>query len=184
MLADKLSVANAINKFKHDLCGVPRNDANNMEKQTKPTQAEILLKFVSESGAEFFTDEISDLYASISIDGHTEILLIERRDFLQWLQGLYYNRTGKSISGDALSQAIGVLCAKARFESGEPKKLNVRIAHHDGAFWYDLTNNAWEAVRITPDGWQSVKNPPIIFNRYRHQMAQVRPLQSGRADKI
>jgi 5S rRNA maturation endonuclease (ribonuclease M5) len=154
------------------------------EKEVKPSQAEILLKFVSKTGAYFFLDEISDLYAAIPVEEHTEILSLESRDFSRWLQGLYFKHTQKPLSGDALIQATGVICAKARFESGEPKKLNVRAANYGGAFWYDLTNSEWEAVRITPDGWQFVKNPPIIFTRYRHQVEQIRPKTSGRADKI
>lgn len=162
----------------------PIAEQDEQQEKAKPTQAEILLGFVQEKCIQLFSDEVSDLYAVIPVDGHTENLSLESTDFLRWLQGLYFNRTEKPISGDALKQAVGVLCAKAHFESDKPKKLDIRVANHNGAFWYDMTNNKWEAVKITADSWHLVRNPPTIFKRYRHQAPQVYPAASGDVRKI
>ena len=156
-------------------------------KEKSPTQGEILLQIVAGTGTSFFADEIADLYAVIPAGGHSELLRLDGGDFKLWLQSLYYGRTGKPISADALAQAIGVLGAKARFDGGGPRKLSTRVAEHDGAFWYDLTNGDWQAVKITPDGWNVSNSPPVIFNRYRHQAAQVMPRQpngKGGVEKI
>ena len=165
----------------------PESNKEKAEEKPKQTQAEILLGLVEQNGAEFFADEIADLYAAIPVDagrsdgGHTEVLPLDGGDFRLWLQGLYFSRTGKPVSGDALAQAVGVLCAKARFGGGKPKKLSVRVAEHGGAFWYDLTNSDWQAVKVTPEGWGFADRPPVIFKRYRHQTAQIRPVTpSGR----
>ncbi|RLA84122.1 MAG: hypothetical protein DRG40_06165, partial [Deltaproteobacteria bacterium] len=42
-------------------------------------------------------------------------------------------------------------------------------AWHEGGLWIDLSDENWRAVRITPDGWGVVDNPPIIFRRILYQ---------------
>ena len=65
-------------------------------------------------------------------------------------------------------------CAgKAKFE-GQQREIFTRIAHHDGAYWLDLCNDTWQAVRITRDGWQIIDAPPVLFTR----SATMRPLPS------
>lgn len=59
-----------------------------------------------------------------------------------------------------------------------------RVALHDSAFWYDLTNPVWQAVKVTADGWEVNSSPPILFNRYRHQNEQVLPQHNGDISRI
>ena len=73
--------------------------------------------------------------------------------------------------------------AKALFD-GPEIKLNLRVAEHDGALWYDLANEAWQAVKITPDGWEVVDNPPILFRRFKNTAAQVLPQRGGSLDLL
>ena len=153
-------------------------------KEKSPTQAEILLNIAEGMGAEFFADEIANLYAAIPVEGHTELLRLDGGDFRLLLQGLYYRRTSKPVSADALVQAVGIFSARARFEGSEPKKLNVRVAEHSSSFWYDLSNRIWQAVEVTPSGWRIVNKPPILFKRFKHQRAQVTPAPSGDVSKI
>lgn len=109
---------------------------------------------------------------------------MDGRDFGIWLNGLYYKETGKPIGGEAIKQAIAVLSAKARFDAPEPITLHTRVAEHGGAFWYDLTSPAWQAIRVTAEGWQVIDNPPTLFTRYRHQAAQSLPQPGSDVRKV
>jgi hypothetical protein len=150
----------------------------------KTTQAEHLLQLVDASGASFFRTTENELYSTIPACGHTEIWQLEGRDFKTWLSGLYYRETGRAINNDAVVQVLTVLSAKARFDDPNTIQLSTRVAERDGAFWYDLTNEQWQAVKITSDGWAVSDSPPILFTRYRHQAAQPLPQPGGDVRKI
>lgn len=159
-------------------------EAKQEEKEPKTTQADLLLQLVKVAGATFFQSETDDLYATLQVGNHTEILPLDGRDFSTWLNGLYYKETEKPIGGEAIKQAVAVLSAIARFDSPEPVPLATRTAGRGGTFWYDLTNPTWQAVEVTPEGWTVRDNPPIMFTRYRHQAAQSAPQPGGDIRKI
>ena len=156
-------------------------------KESKPTQAEILMNLVMKTEAYFFHSNTDDPHAAIPVKAnnasgvveHTEIWWLDSRDFKIWLYGLGYKEVGKVFSEDAVKQVISVLLAKAKFDNPIPITLSSRVAKDaddSGCIWYDLSNPAWQAVKIMPNGWEIVNNPPILFNRYRHQLAQISPL--------
>lgn len=150
----------------------------------KISAAEQLIKLVEGNGVTFFHSDIKELYASIPVDEHKEVQSISSNDFELWLNGLYYKNIGKPISKEAVKQVLATLSAKALYENPNPVKLSVRIAEHDNAFWYDLTNANWQAVKINAGGWVVVDNSPILFNRYRHQAQQTIPNRGGDINKI
>ena len=169
----------------------------------KISTAEQLMNLVEISGATFFHSDIKELYAIIPVDEHKEIQLICDRDFELWLSGLFYRNTGKSISKDSVKQVLATLSAKALYDNPNPVKLPVRIAENvvpqrnagaegdfceakalNNAFWYDLTNTKWQAIKITTGSWELIDNPPILFNRYRHQVQQTMPNKGGNINKI
>ena len=150
----------------------------------KPTAATMLMNLVEESGATFFHSDVKDLYAAMKVNNHTEIMPIGCRAFELWLIGLYYNAYGQPISNEAIKQVLGACSAKAMYDNPNPVSLSVRIAEHDGAFWYDLTNADWQAIKISKNGWSVENEPPILFNRFRHQSPQTIPTGNGNINKI
>ena len=146
-------------------------------------QAEKLLTLVYAEGAEFFRDELKEPYAIVPFENHKEIWPTKGSEFALWLQKLFCDATAKSISANALKQALGVLHGKAIFE-GEMRSLSVRVAKHDNVRWYDLTNETWQTIKIFPNGWECCDEPPILFRRYSHQRAQVLPQRDGDIYKI
>jgi len=167
-----------------------QNPASQPQKEQKPTkppaksQAEILLGLVEASGIELFQSDTKDLYAVIPIKNHREIWSLGSKDFENWLNKLFYDTFKKPVNNDAVKQTMSVLSAKAQFDNPEPIKLATRVTEHESVFWYDLTNPTWQAVKITAGGWGVLDNPPILFNRYRHQTAQPTPATSGDIRKI
>ena len=162
----------------------PEAESANDEPKKRNTQAETLLKLADASGADLFQSDMGDLYAAIPVAGHTEILQLESRDFKIWLHGLHYKDTGKAANSDAVAQVLAVLSAKARFDRPEAITLSTRTAERDGITFYDLSNEKWQAIRITAGGWIVCDNPPIMFTRYRHQSAQVTPTPGGDMSRI
>jgi DNA primase len=148
----------------------------------KPSQADILIQ-IATSSAFLFHDETKDGFASIAVNGHKETWPLRSKFFKQWLVRQYYEQTEKSPNNEALRQALNVIEAKAVFD-GLEIKLNLRVAEHEGALWYDLANKAWQAVKITPDGWEVINNPPILFRRFKNTAAQVLPQRGGSLEAL
>ena len=58
---------------------------------------------------------------------------------------------------------------------GLEREVNVRLAEGpDGAFYLDLGDESWSAVRVAPEGWGIVTEPPVRFRRPRG----LRPLRT------
>lgn len=150
----------------------------------KETESQIIIKLVKQNDALLFHDTANNVYAAITVDEHKEVWSLESKDFSMWLNGLYYNCLGKPPRKDGISQAVAVLSAEARFGNKEAIPLSNRVAKIDNTFWYSLSNSKWQAVKITEDGWSVEDNPPILFNRFRHQIAQVEPKSDGNIYKI
>ena len=150
----------------------------------KPTPATMLMNLVEDSGVTFFHSDVKDLYAAMRVNNHNEIMAIESRAFELWLIGLFYNAYAQPISNEAIKQVLGACSAKAMYDNPTPITLSVRIAERDGVFWYDLTNTDWQAVKISHDGWSVENEPPILFNRFRHQSPQAIPRNDGNIGKI
>lgn len=152
---------------------------------SKPeTQAETIIRLVEEKDTILFHDTAKDPYAAIMIDGHREVWNIDNTDFNTWLNSLYYSAEKKPAKKDSLSQAKEVLKARAVFENTKAIPLDTRVAELDNAFWYNLSNNDWQAIKITADGWEIEDNPPILFKRFRHQNSQCLPSKDGDIRRI
>jgi len=157
-------------------------EKNSGNEKDKPSQADILIR-IATGKAYLFHDEARDGYASLPINGHRETWPLRSKFFKQWLVRQYYEQTDKSPNNEAIRQASNVIEAKAVFD-GPEIKLNLRVAEHEGALWYDLADGAWQAVKITPDGWEVINNPPILFRRYKNTAAQVLPQRGGSLEAL
>lgn len=147
---------------------------------TTSKSAEELLDLFDGEESQLFHDNLRNPYARIRIGSHWETLSMRSEDFKEYLERLYHDggATYGVLTGEALNQALNVLKARARFD-GSMHKLHHRVAWHEGAIYYDLTDADWRAVKITSDGWEIVNEPPILFRRFRHQQTQVLPVKGG-----
>lgn len=148
------------------------------------TQANTIIRLVEEKDTMLFHDNAKNPYAAVVIDGHREVWSIDNSDFNTWLNGLYYSSEKKPAKKDSVSQAKEVLKAKAVFDNKKEISLDTRVSQLENVFWYNLSNDNWQAVSITSGGWEIVDNPPILFKRYRHQISQLYPSKNGDIRKI
>lgn len=155
------------------------------EKQapSRLSQADKLVKLVEKNDMELFHTPTGTAYARIAIEGHAEIYRCRSQGFKQWLSRQLYLTEEKTPNSDALNSAIIAIEGKAIFD-GKEYELHNRLAFQQGAIWYDLADKAWRAVKISPEGWEVVNHPPILFCRYQHQRPQVEPIRSDGSRRL
>ena len=52
------------------------------------------------------------------------------------------------------------------------------------AIYYDLTNKKWEAIKITPEGWEIDRHPPFLFRRFGGEAPQAYPDRNYEPDVL
>jgi hypothetical protein len=152
------------------------NPSSYKEESKKESQADILIRVSVK--AEFFQNDLGEAFASVSINGHKEVLKVKSKKFKMWLTKQYYDTTKKAPTSDAMNQAMGVMEMKAAFD-GDEHCLQLRVAEKDGAYYYDLANEYWSVVKVEPNACQVLNEPPILFTRNKNTKAQVLPDFTG-----
>lgn len=152
-------------------------DGTDQANEADPNQKQVLVGLLDED-AELFSDERDRAYARIRQKDHFEIWPLRGRRLRAYLSRKFHERTGNVPSGTLLSDALNVLLGMAFFD-GETRELANRFCWHEGNLYYDLADEDWRAVQVTPAGWRVVPNPPPLFRRYSHQLPQVEPVRGG-----
>lgn len=158
-------------------------DAQEFEKVAKKTDgndkeqrsvAEKLVDLISQNSNK---DQYDVAYAEIQNANHHEIVRVENNKFKRHLTRLYHESENKVANAEAVTNAVQVLQAKAEY-NGDTFPLHVRVAWYNGDIYHDLTNQSWECIKITGQGWQLLdKTPNPLFTRYK-QVAQVNPIET------
>jgi len=140
------------------------------------TQSEVLLDMAA--AWELFHTPKGDPYATFEAGGVWQTAKVGSSAATDALRHGFFRERGKSPSAQAITDANDTLRAEARFD-GEEKDVHLRVAGHNGAIYIDLCNDAWEAVKITADGWEVVSDPPVKFRRVQGMKALPRPERGG-----
>ena len=143
-------------------------------------QNDLLIGIIDQRQKEMalFHNELKDPYVRMAIGQHKEIWSCKSRMFKRRLAMLFWETYQKSPNSNALNAALTVIEGRACFNSPE-YILHNRVAWHSDAIWYDLTDSEWRVIKITPEGWRIITDPPILFRRYAHQQPQVEPALDG-----
>lgn len=142
-----------------------------------------LLNIARQDGqAEFFHDAARVPFVKVESGDHHEVKAILESDYSEWIKYQAVKAQGKAPKKEPLNQTIDTIAVLARFE-GEERDVFIRKGEHDGAFYYDLCNDRWQAVRITSEGWEMVDDPPVMFRRFDHMRPQEVPL-GGRSQAL
>ncbi|MDD4628261.1 MAG: toprim domain-containing protein [Candidatus Peribacteraceae bacterium] len=140
--------------------------------------ADRLLRLVTDENCLLFHDQFKEPHARFRIDDHFEVWKTRSKQFRRWLGQLLWEVEGEAATAETISTVLNVLEAKALFR-GQLIVLENRVAWHEGAIWYDIGDRKCRAVRVTPEGWEIVEEPPILFRRFGHQEEQVVPVRGG-----
>ena len=147
----------------------------------KLSKVDLALETAKHCIKKLFVDKYRNAHAVILVKDHLETLQLKSSRFRNYLASEVYTQSATVLDSQTLKDIIGILSAKAEFDSGDPIKLNLRIAQgiSKSTWYYDLTNKNWEFVEITGNGWKVVKNQDanlVLFHRYSNQLAQVYPV--------
>lgn len=154
-----------------------KQKSNSGDSDKKTSRLTDLIK-LAESSCELWHDENSEPYASFDVNDHKEHWAIDSRGFKEWLSRQAFIKKIGSISKDAMADACANISGIAKYE-GKKHPTGRRVMLHDGAYWIDLSNDDWQAVRINSSGWQVVDNPPVRFLRNRNFRPLPMPTSGG-----
>lgn len=141
------------------------------------TQADRLVKYALESGAELFHSPMQDAHVTTAREEHYQTMPLRSPDARRWLGRLFHQREERSPNSDAMKTAVETLEGLACFD-GEERDVHLRIAHGEGpggnleSIYLDLGDGGRVAI-VTRDGWEVVdwseldEMPPVRFVRPR-----------------
>lgn len=135
--------------------------------------------------AEFFHDADNKHYASVKVGPHVETYPIESKAFKIWLARIHYEAYGVPLYGEAQKEAIETLLAIAQFE-GKKQSVHLRLAEYGGGLYFDLCDDEWRIVEITPAGWQVIQSTdsPVVFVRRQAMQALPEPVKGGDVSEL
>jgi putative DNA primase/helicase len=131
----------------------------------------------------FFKDQYKIPHVLIAVHDHSEILRVESSSFKRYLARLYFDHEDEIIGNGSIESVNQILQAIAEHE-GETYPLSLRTAWYDDGIIYDMTNDKWQYVKISKDGWEVIDNTPVpMFSRYS-QTPQVLPDRNYQGDEF
>ena len=142
----------------------------------KRSQADRLVDYALDSGAELFADQVGAPHALLK----GEAVPLNTRSY-NWLRGLMWETEGISTGGEALKTAAGMLAAFAA-KSGRVRELHTRSAWHEGKVYYQL--GPGRVVRVDRDGWEVDHDPPVVFRSVPNLKRLPDPEQGGTLDTL
>jgi hypothetical protein len=142
----------------------------------KGNQADRLVGYALESGAELFMDHLGSPH--VLVEG--EAIMLSSRSH-NWLRGLLWEAEGRSVSAEALKTAAGTLAAFAA-ASGKVHELHTRSAYSGGAVYYQLDKG--RVVEVDRNGWRWVDDPPVIFRSIPNLKPLPDPERGGSLDVL
>ncbi|MHB0999631.1 MAG: hypothetical protein ACYC27_10315 [Armatimonadota bacterium] len=190
-VSDWLACGNTVDQLLNLIKLTPSFEVDNRnenvldEKKTlkNKSQAKLILDLIFNTSAELFHNQNHEPYARVPVSNHYELMRCNGSEFKRWVGKLFWEQYGTGMNKDAFKSALDVFESKARYD-GQKYHLHNRVAWYNDCIWYDLTDDEWRVVRIGPNGWDVVDNPPILFERYSHQCAQVIPERGGKLQDI
>ena len=115
-------------------------------------------------GLELWHDADAVGYVSFDVRDHRENWSLRSPTFKRWLANFARLQSGQVPTSQGLDDVIRTLEAIAINEQPLYTPF-LRVGEADGAIYFDLCDDAWRAVKVTPHGWSVVVDPPVKFIR-------------------
>ncbi|UJX39305.1 hypothetical protein K9F62_11240 [Desulfovibrio sp. JY] len=144
--------------------------------ETKQEEKKEPFKVIEEQ-LELFRDPNDTRYATVRIDGVNHNFEIGGKDFNEAISLMFYELTGALPSSTERTQFNEMLRFKARHH-GPMLDIYNRFADDNGDIYIDLCHDG-QAIHITKDGWDVVKNPPVKFIQHSHMQPLPMPEKGG-----
>jgi len=152
------------------------------EREAEQTTTERLLDIAKEQ-CEFFHDKDKEPYAVFVANGCRQCYHLKSKGFREWLANELYKADETAAADNIINATINALTGQAKFD-GEEKPVYMRVAKHEGAYWLDLCNDKWQAVKITSTGYQVIDSPEVLFTRGDNMRSLPMPTGKGDLEKL
>ena len=149
--------------------------------EKRPSQAAKLVRLAAD--VDFFVTPEGQPFATIAVNDRHETHPVRSRGIRGWLRREYWRTYRGPVSGNAVSDAVETLAARAEFD-GEVHPVSLRIARHEDRLYVDLANPAWEAIEINPAGWRLIADPPVPFRRTGTMAPLPTPIRGGSIEQL
>jgi hypothetical protein len=114
--------------------------------------------------ADLFHDENGDTFATVDFEARKTTLRVRSGSMREWISLLGREIIGRVPGESAVSEAIEILSATARFERPE-HPVFVRVAYVDNSIYLDLADDAGRVVHVTSEGWRVSTSSLVRFYR-------------------
>lgn len=142
-----------------------------LDKLTKPQgqaaqqdNLQSMILDVARDGAEYAHTAEGEGVALVEVAGHREAHMLTSPTFDRWLRGEVFDSYEIGIPDYAMTTAVATLKAIGTFKGAEVE-VHRRVAKHDGAYWIDLCDDQWRAIKVQPGKWEAIERPPVLFTR-------------------
>lgn len=126
----------------------------------------------------FFKDNFKIAWVTYKVNGHKETYMVDSSEYILRISKLHFDLFKTGISRSTINIILDTLTSKAIF-TGKEEEIFLRIAEKGDAIYYDLTNNYFESIKISDNGWEVIKKNEVLFKRYNHHKAQCYPEKNG-----
>jgi hypothetical protein len=147
------------------------------QKEEKRNQADRLIQYALDSGAELFVDHLGEPHALVT---GTQAVALNSRSY-PWLREMMWNKEQRSITAEALKTAAGILAAFA-LSSGNVRTLYTRSAFYEGKVYYWLGPE--RVLEVDSEGWRVRGEAPVLFRTIPNLRELPNPSAKGSWDGL
>jgi len=141
-----------------------------------------LLVAVAKEGCRLCHDE--DRRGVAIIEGEKrQIWFVRGEGFAEWLRAKYYEAHEAGLSDATVAAAVATIEAIG-VHRGEKVAVHQRCAKHEGAYFIDLCDEGWRAIKVDETGWEIVNRPPALFTRTPAMRALPMPERDGDIERL
>jgi hypothetical protein len=121
--------------------------------------------------------------AVIERDLRREVWMVKATGFTEWLRAEYFDQYEAGVPEAALTSAIGTIEAIG-VHRREQVEVHVRCAKSGDAYYIDLCDATWRAVKVGPSGYKVLDRSPVLFTRNDKMRPLPVPQPGGSMDAI
>lgn len=151
------------------------------QRMSKSTRA---LQLVLETG-EPWRDEQSLAYLTVQAQGRREHHRLTSQGARDYVSDLFFQKENRILGGQALSEVLDTLAARARREGSE-YPTGQRVKHWQGKVYLDLGRNDWQVVEVSEGAWRLLQADecPVRFTRAPQMLALPLPALDGDLSRL
>ena len=137
-----------------------------------------LINMVRSTGT-LFMGQDGQPYLDIEKDNHRETHALNSSEMRELLSYRYFETHGRTAKAPQIQDALVTLAGFAKHE-GETHDVALRVAKSpDGGYLLDCSNDKWQAIELTEEGYQIIDRSPVRFRRPKNSKPLLVPDRKG-----